>query len=604
MAAATQFGNYVLEERLAVGGMAEVFRARRVGAAGFSRPVCIKRILSQFCEDRAFVEMFIDEANIGAQLRHGNIVAIDDFGQIDKQYYLAMELIHGVDVARLIVALAQDGRALPWQVAAFILYEVLGALDYAHRKKAPDGGPLHVVHRDVSPHNVLISYAGEVKLTDFGIARARTRIHQTTQHVVKGKLAYMAPEQAKALELDGRADLFAVGVSAFEWLCNQRPFVGKTEPEVISNLLRGHRLEVVSLRPDVPEQLVKVLDGLLQPDRNQRTSSASDALASLEPLVLATSARWLSSIVAHYFAGGALTAARPMEGFSIDELPSSPPGGPIAKRPAPVSPQVTQAPVVAQPRHSERPVPPPRVSISPAKQQASQPVESSVATQISQAAPLLELARSAELQAIDPHPMHDGQTQVSAVIEAISSDPQSHVAEHLPSASALSAPSAAVSAEAATLATTSVPSDPRQIPTQTTMLAADEPASIEPPSATKLTQAVARIAQSTPSQDTDDLRNRVDTQEPQQRPVDRSARTQTTARAATAEPLVPHAVDAHHAQPRGHTDPARSQPSADSAAKTQTKRSDTRFAPWAMALIVAALFALAVVLGLILGGRS
>ncbi|MDP3277554.1 MAG: protein kinase [Deltaproteobacteria bacterium] len=315
------FGNYVLEERLAVGGMAEVFRARRLGVAGFSRPVCIKRILRHLCDDPAFVEMFVDEASIGAQLRHSNIVAIEDFGEVSGQYYLAMELVQGVDVSRLIAALVADGHALPWEIAAYILRAVLAALDYAHRKKAPDGDALAVVHRDVSPHNVLVSYAGEVKLTDFGIARASTRKHQTTQQVVKGKLAYMAPEQARGLALDGRADLFAAGVSAYEWLANERPFRGNNESELVQRLLRGERAPIRSRREDIPEALAAVIEGLLEPTLSARIQSAAEALSLLDPLVTTSSARALSTIVSRYFADQSPSSPR-LSDVAVKLVPS------------------------------------------------------------------------------------------------------------------------------------------------------------------------------------------------------------------------------------------------------------------------------------------
>lgn len=589
-AAGSQFGNYLLEERLAVGGMAEVFRARRLGAAGFSRPVCIKRILAQFCQDRSFVEMFIDEANTGAQLRHGNIVAIDDFGEVEGQFFLAMELIHGVDVARLVAALDQDNRALPWEVGTFILHEVLAALDYAHRKKAPDGGPLNVVHRDVSPHNVLVSYAGELKLTDFGIARARTRIHQTTQHVVKGKLAYMAPEQAKALDLDGRADLFAVGVSAFEWLANQRPFTGKNEPEVISNLLRGQRPMLQTLRPDVPEGVVRVIDGLLMGDRDQRIGSASEALAMLEPFVTPTSGRWLSSIVAHYFAGSNVTAARPMVGFAVSSLPEAPfREGRVKKAPAPVSQDPTQA---AGPRPSgpTAPNPPlPRISLQNAR--SSEPVQSHIATQmspqVSHSGPMIEMgseiafAQTVTPVGIPPIPpehqqvanvslVSDGQTVVSAVIEAVpNSDPRQ------PVASSVDAPVA----HEPTMIAPAEGSNPRHAPTRTTM----EPAIEEPVIGTiaaPLTPSVASVAQAS-----------------SESAVDRSARTQTS-----MSPVVtgPDPVAATVADPGAITETT----PLVSAKKSQEKTSDLRAKPkpppvWVV-LAVGGIVLLAIVLVLAL----
>lgn len=431
-----RFGNYVLEERLAIGGMAEVFRARRVGAAGFTRTVCIKRILPTFCQDKPFVEMFIDEANTGAQLRHSNIVAIDDFGEVDGRYFLTMEFIQGVDASRLLQALVADRRSLPWEVGAFILREVLSGLDYAHRKKAPDGGPLHVVHRDVSPHNVLLSTAGEVKLTDFGIARARTRIHQTSAHVVKGKLAYMAPEQARAQSLDGRADLFAAGVSAFEWLANQRPFTGKNEPEIVSNLLKGKRERLKALRPDIPDALEAVIDGLLEIDRNRRIESASAALTLLDPMVSPSSGRLLAAIVAHYFYPHALSSAGHTGArFS----PASLPPAPIVSAAVSNGPLVPVAPVEAAPPAPAQSPPPPRLSANPpvisqgdpAQERfvetrlaapsvapAQQPSGASSAPQPSQPSyPSIQEGSSVSLAAAELAP-RDGSTAVSDVLEA------------------------------------------------------------------------------------------------------------------------------------------------------------------------------------------
>ncbi|MEI8256022.1 MAG: serine/threonine-protein kinase, partial [Deltaproteobacteria bacterium] len=266
MADERTFGSYEIEQWLATGGMAEIFRARRVGVAGFARRVCIKRILPNLLDQRDFIEMFIDEARIGAQLRHGNIVAIDDFGEVEGRYFLCMEYVAGADLALIMNAVADGGRLLPFDVAAYVATEVLKALDYAHRKLGADGHPLEVVHRDVSPQNVLVSYSGEVKLTDFGIARAASRLHQTVGDVVKGKLSYMAPEQARGGLLDGRVDLFALGVVFFEMLAGRRPFVRAREAELIDALLRGKRPRIEELRPDVPPVLARVVDRLLEID--------------------------------------------------------------------------------------------------------------------------------------------------------------------------------------------------------------------------------------------------------------------------------------------------------------------------------------------------
>ena len=322
MTTEVRFGNYVLEERIAAGGMAEVFRARRVGVAGFSRRVCIKRILPGLCNEQSFVNMFIDEARTGAQLRHGNIVAIDDFGEVDGQYFLCMEFVSGTDLWHLSRRLAADGRVLPLDVVFHVGAEVLRALDYAHRKLGSDGAPLDIVHRDVSPHNVLLSRAGEAKLSDFGIAKARSRLHQTVGHVVKGKLGYMPPEQARGEALDGRADVFSLGVVVYEALAGCRPFAGNNDAEMIMSLLRGERGDLARYRPDLPRECVAWVHRMVVPERAGRYETAHAALADLVVLSSGSDGvRTLTAMMAHYFPEGSATEARPASSFVSGNLP-------------------------------------------------------------------------------------------------------------------------------------------------------------------------------------------------------------------------------------------------------------------------------------------
>lgn len=296
MEAGDRFGAYVLREKIAQGGMAEIFYAERLGAMSFRRPVCIKRIRPTLSADSSFVQMFIDEAHTTSKLRHSNIVAVEDFGSEGGQLFLCMEWIHGLDAARLLREVDRSGAMLPVDAALYIVGEVLKALEYAHRKM--DGGkPLAIVHRDVSPHNVMVSFAGEVKLTDFGIAKATSRLHQTQGDLVKGKIAYMAPEQAVGAVLDGRADLFAVGVMAFELLTGRRPFTGK-ELELVQALLRGERPTVRQLRPEVSPEVEAFVDGLLQVQRDRRFADASHALEALGALPVAGGGRALQRVIA------------------------------------------------------------------------------------------------------------------------------------------------------------------------------------------------------------------------------------------------------------------------------------------------------------------
>ncbi len=307
-----RFGNYILEERIAVGGMAEVFRARREGAAGFSRSVCIKRILPALCDDPDFVHMFIDEARIGAQLRHGNIIGIEDFGEVDGQYFLCMELVSGVDLAKLSQRVWREGGPFPIDAALFVALEICKGLAYAHRKHGADGTPLNIVHRDVSPHNVLVSYAGEVKLTDFGIAKAASRLHHTAGTMVKGKLAYMAPEQALAKPIDARADLFSVGVLLFELIAGRRPFKGADEGEALARLIHGERPRLRALRPDVDPSIEGLVDRLLATEPDERVASADDVVGVIATMTVAgLGARTLAQLVAQCFPGAVTSAGAP-----------------------------------------------------------------------------------------------------------------------------------------------------------------------------------------------------------------------------------------------------------------------------------------------------
>ncbi len=223
------FGRYILRERIAAGGMAEVYRAGLPGFGGFERSVAIKRMFRHLADDASFVSMLADEARIASQLSHPNISSVLDFGQQGEDWFLAYELVDGVDLFRLLQRQFETGRDLPIGLALFIVAELASALDFAHARRAPDGSPLQIIHRDVSPQNVLIGYQGEVKLTDFGIAKAAARRTQTAVGQIKGKLYYMSPEAARGDPLDHRADLFSAGILLFELLCT-RPLYDVPNP--------------------------------------------------------------------------------------------------------------------------------------------------------------------------------------------------------------------------------------------------------------------------------------------------------------------------------------------------------------------------------------
>ena len=205
-----QFGDYHLLEKIATGGMAEVWRARAYGLAGFEKILVIKRVLGSLASDEEFIRLFIDEARIAVQLLHVNIVQVFDLGEVDGTYYMAMEYVHGLDLARL-VSRARNHSPFPVPLALFVIAEVLKALQFAHARRDESGNPLRIVHCDISPQNMLISYAGEVKITDFGISRAAFQA-SGLHDVIRGKYAYMSPEQVDGAVLDGRSDLFSLGI--------------------------------------------------------------------------------------------------------------------------------------------------------------------------------------------------------------------------------------------------------------------------------------------------------------------------------------------------------------------------------------------------------
>ncbi len=274
---------YHYQRRLGGGGMAEVFLGTTVGAEGFSRPVAIKRVLPTFSDDPEFAQMFVNEARLSAMLRHPNIVQILDFDRDgERRLFLVMELVEGKDLDDL----ARTG-ALPVPVVVHIICEVLRGLAHAHETTTPDGRPLGIVHRDVSPHNVLLSWDGAVKVSDFGIAKAMLASGVGRSSTIKGKPMYMAPEQVLAPDtLDHRGDVFATGVMLYELLTGKRLYQGNSQEEILTDVIqvaRGWRPLVAPtvLRPELPWDVAQATLMMLAPDRNHRFASARDALDAL-----------------------------------------------------------------------------------------------------------------------------------------------------------------------------------------------------------------------------------------------------------------------------------------------------------------------------------
>jgi eukaryotic-like serine/threonine-protein kinase len=225
----TTFGKYLLLERVNVGGMAEVFIAKAFGVEGFERILAIKKILPTMAEDEEFITMFIDEARISVQLNHANVVHIHELGKHDEAFFIAMEYVPGRDLRTMLERYRRRKEIMPTAQAVYVGSKICEGLDYAHRKKDARGQELHIIHRDVSPQNILCSYEGEVKIIDFGIAKAANRSQKTQAGILKGKFGYMSPEQVRGLPIDRRSDIFALGVILYEMLTGEKLFVGESD---------------------------------------------------------------------------------------------------------------------------------------------------------------------------------------------------------------------------------------------------------------------------------------------------------------------------------------------------------------------------------------
>jgi eukaryotic-like serine/threonine-protein kinase len=272
------FGRYELVSRLGYGGMAETWRARLLGAAGVTKPILIKKILGAHADNEAFVSMFINEARISATLSHGNIAQVHDFGKVDGEYFLAMEFVDGQPLDRILKRAQGAGLfALPPQLATFIALEMCRGLHYAHTRKDGSGKPLGLVHRDISPDNVLVSYEGEVKLVDFGIAKAKANALKftTAPGVVKGKYLFFSPEQARGEEVDARTDVWATGITLYQLLCGRLPVDGP-EHAVIPKLIKGLFPPPGEVRRDLPAELNDITMKALALRREERFASSHD----------------------------------------------------------------------------------------------------------------------------------------------------------------------------------------------------------------------------------------------------------------------------------------------------------------------------------------
>ncbi|MBK6528461.1 MAG: protein kinase [Deltaproteobacteria bacterium] len=264
--------------------MAEVFKAKSYGVEGFEKVVVLKRILPELAQNQSFVDMFLHEARLSVALSHANIVQVFDLGREEDTYFIAMEYVLGADLAQSLRRCRRDGREVPVEVAVLIACEVARALDYAHRRKDARGRNLGIVHRDISPQNILLSREGEVKVTDFGIAKAASTVE--AGGTVRGKYAYMPPEQARGEEVDARADIYSLGVTLFEMLAGENPFAPSTafapDPkQVLERVIEGRATPLRSVRPEVPDELLRVVETSMAPDPADRYTNAAKVYEEL-----------------------------------------------------------------------------------------------------------------------------------------------------------------------------------------------------------------------------------------------------------------------------------------------------------------------------------
>jgi serine/threonine protein kinase len=390
----TLFGKYFLLERINAGGMAEVFRAKAFGVEGFERLVAVKRILPHISEDEEFIRMFIEEAKLAVQLTHANIAQIFDLGVVDGAYFIALEHVHGRDLRGIFDRGHAIGETMPIAQACFIAMKVCEGLDYAHNKR-DNGRELQLVHRDVSPQNILVSFEGEVKLIDFGVAKAASSGSATQAGILKGKFGYMSPEQVRGLAVDRRSDVFSCGIVLYELLTGERLFVGESDFSTLEKVRNVEILPPSTYNRRIPDELERIVLKALAKDVEDRYQNAIDLHDELQAFVYTAgefySRKDLAGWMKKTFAREIEDETARIDGFR-DVRPPAP--GETIPAPVPTSRSLVQKasgarkPTVAPPPIT-RPPPPPAaqrsqpVPIAPMAISASAPTHLPPATQVS-----------------------------------------------------------------------------------------------------------------------------------------------------------------------------------------------------------------------------
>jgi serine/threonine protein kinase len=267
---------YRVVEKLESGGMAEVFRAESEGLQGFRKQVAIKRVLPHLSSKKKFISMFLDEARLSAQLSHSNCVQVFDIGVGDNAFFIVMEFVDGANLKAIIEHIKKSGRDFPVEAAVHIALELCKGLAYAHELTDQNGVPLHIVHRDMSPPNVLVTKHGEIKIVDFGLAKANSQLEKSEPGIIKGKFSYLAPEAAMGQDVDARTDIFAVGIILWELLAGQRLFLGDTDFQTVKKVQAAQVPSISQINKKVPQELERIVARALARDPAQRFTTARD----------------------------------------------------------------------------------------------------------------------------------------------------------------------------------------------------------------------------------------------------------------------------------------------------------------------------------------
>ncbi len=315
---------YRVIKRLEAGGMAEVFLGEAASVQGFKKRVAIKRVLPHLAQNGNFIGMFLDEARLGARLNHANIVTVFDIGAADDTYFIVMEFIDGCNLKKIIESLRRHGRHFPTKEALFLCMEACRGLSYAHELRDEEGDEMNLVHRDVSPPNILISKRGEVKVTDFGLAKATTQLEKTDPGVVKGKFSYLSPEAALGEPVDARADIFALGIVLWEMLAGRRLFLGETDYQTVKLVQQASVPSIAHLNTEVDLELEELLRKSLSRNPSDRYQSArefGDALAGyLFSHQMKVTAYDIANLVKQTLAEGQKTQPSSQQQSIIDKL--------------------------------------------------------------------------------------------------------------------------------------------------------------------------------------------------------------------------------------------------------------------------------------------